>query len=100
MDINQAYQQADKLKTLAEHESIILNYLRNRWLDRHHAISVYRDFSAKNPDYLLRVQIEASVKGNGADVTALTDDQIVYNLNQQILYLSGRSLLEELCNGK
>ncbi len=99
MDINQAYQQADKWKTLLEHEQIILTYKNTGRLDREHAISVYRDFSAKNPGYLACVQVEAAVKQNGIDVAVTSDDQIVYNLNRQVLYLSGRSLLEGLTNG-
>ena len=100
MDAFQAYQQADKWKTLLEHAQIIFTYQNTGKLDREHAISVYCDFSAKNPDYLVCVLAEAAIMQNGIELATASDDQIVYNLNQQVLYLSGKSLWEGLRNGK
>ncbi len=103
MDEFRAYQQldkADKWKTLLEHELIILQYYKTGILDRDHAISVYQNFSAKNFDYRVCVQMETSIKQNSLDITMASNDQIIYNLNRQFLYLTGRSILEELRNGK
>ena len=100
MDIIQEYSQGDRLKTLFEYEEIILNYKRTGQLDRKRAISAYRDFIKKNPDYLFRVNLEATIRQNGVDITFLPDDQIVYNLNQQMLYLSEKSVLETYYNNK
>ncbi len=103
MDEFRAYQQADKSdkwKSLLEHEQIILTYCRTGILDRDHAISVYQNFSKKNVDYRVCVQMETSIKQNGLDITRASDDQIVFNLNQQMLFLAGRSILDEFLRSR
>ncbi len=100
MNEYEAYKLIDGVKTLAEHEAIILHYRRTGQLDREHAIQVYREFSAKNPGYIAAVQAQTAVRHDGIDVSMASDDVIVGNLNQQIMYYGGKNLLEGLCNGK
>ncbi len=100
MNEYEAHKLVDGVKTLAEHESIILHYRKTGQLDREHAIQVYREFSVKNPGYIAAVRAQAAVRHDGVDVSMASDDVIVGNLNQQIMYCGGKNLLGGLCNGK
>ncbi len=99
MEIHSVYQQTDTWKTLIEHEQIILTYKNTGKLNREHALSVYRNFSIKHPGYMAQVAAETAILQNGIDLAFASDAQIVNNLNRQVLYLSGKSLLETLLNG-
>ncbi len=88
------------VSNLVSHEAIILRYIKTGQLDRKHAIQVYRRFSEKNPGYTAAVQAQAPLWNSGIDLSTASDDVIVRNLNQQIIYLGGKNLLEGLYNGK
>lgn len=100
MNEYEAYKVADGVKTLVEHEAIILHYRKTGQLDREHALQVYQEFSAKNPGYIAAVQTRAALFHDSIDLAMASDDVIVGNLNQQIIYFGGKNLLEGLCNGK
>ncbi len=100
MNEYEAYKLVDDVKTLAEHEAIILRYKRTGLLDRERAIQVYQEFCVKNPGYAAAVLAQTAVRHNGVDLAMASDDVIVGNLNQQIMYCGGKNLLEGLCNGK
>ena len=100
MNEYETYKLIDGVKTLVEHEVIILHYKRTGQLDRGHAIQVYRGFSAKNPGYITAVQAQAAIFHDSIDLAMASDNVIVENLNRQIMYFGGKNLLEGLCNGK
>lgn len=89
----------DDAKTMAEHQNIIINYYKTGRLDRADAIKKYKDFNCSHPEYITVVNIEGAVFKNVSSIETLSDDDIVFNLDKQYRYLSGKSLLEVLQNG-
>lgn len=91
--MNKEIEQADDLKTALEHEQIILNYLKTGLIDREHAIKKYSDFNASHPTYYTMINLSGAVNQNIAPLNQLSDNDIVVNLNQQLIFLSGKNLL-------
>jgi hypothetical protein len=97
--MEQNSKQISDLKTLIEHESIILQYKNTGHIDRVYAISKYREFNRLHPDYYRNMELEAKATGTSISIENANDYTIVQNLNRQLCYLTGKNLLEEYKNG-
>lgn len=89
----------DDAKTIAEHYKIITEYRATGRLDREDAIRKYTEFNRSHPEYITAVNLQGAVFHNVAPMENLSDWDIVANLNQQLMYLGGKNLLEGLQNG-
>lgn len=90
-NINQMSEQ----ETATEHEFIILHYLQTGQLDRDDAINKYINFNSSHLDYCNTVNTAAAVSGNSCPIWNLPNSAIVKNLNAQLLYLTGKNLLND-----
>jgi len=93
-----AKEKKDEVITATEHTAIILRYSETGQLDRDDAIKKYKDFNAHYPEYYLQMTALAERMGTSAKVDdeGTSDGVIVGNLNQQLLYLTGKNLLKKL----
>lgn len=89
----------DDAKTMAEHQKIITEYRTTGRLDREDAIHKYAEFNHCHPEYITAVNLQGLIRHNMAPMQYLSNWDIVSNLNQQLLYLGGKNLLEGLNNG-
>ena len=85
----------DDATTIAEYMAIIMRYMQTGWLDRDDAIKKYNDFNNDHPDYYISLRAATISAGTAAKIDEVSADVIVGNLNQQLLYLTGKNLLEE-----
>lgn len=99
MDKDSIKKQMDDAKTAAEHEAIISNYLSTGYLNRDEAIKKYKDFNNDHPEYYFPMRVTTISAGTTALIDDVPDNIIVGNLNQQLIYLTGKNLLEDMKNG-
>lgn len=100
MDFDHIAKQLDDEKTIAEHKKIILTYLRTGFLDKADAIKKYKDFNDKHKDYYAAVCIGGTIANNLTSIENMPPQAIIGNLNQQLVFLCGKNLLEEWNNGQ
>ena len=93
---NQVSKQIDDEKTKAEHSAIILNYLKTGYLDQKDAVDKYNKFNERHPEYYYTISIIGRANGTLAPIESRDNDFIVSNLDMQLCYLTGKSLLEDL----
>lgn len=88
----------DDATTIAEHSAILLHYKQTGYLDRDDAVRKYKEFNDNHREYCVAVTATATQTGTlvQIDDKRLPDEVIISNLNQQLLYLTGKNLLEEL----
>ena len=84
----------DNEKTILEHSIIITNYLETGYLDRNYAIQKYKEFNVKNPTYRIGVEFVCILEQTCRDIKELSDEEIVFNLNEQLIYIGGKSLIK------
>ena len=89
----------DDAKTMAEHQNIIITYYKTGRLDRADTIKKYKDFNYSHPEYNTAVNIEGAIFKNASSIETLSNSDIVFNLDKQYRYLTGKSLHEVLQNG-
>ncbi len=85
----------DDAITIAEHSAILLHYKQTGHLERSDAIKKYKEFNDNHPEYYLAMKAVATQNGTAVQID-IPDEVIIGNLNQQLLYLTGKNLLEEL----
>lgn len=87
----------DDATTIEEHTAILLRYRQTGYLDRSDAIKKYREFNDDHPEYYAPMKTAATLAGTAVriDNEDITLEVIAGNLNQQLLYLTGKNLLEE-----
>ena len=100
MDFDHTKKQLDDEKTIAEYERIILTYLRTGFLDEADAKKKYRKFNEDHPDYYAAVCIGGAMANNLTSIENKPPQVIISNLNQQLVFLCGKNLLEEWNNGQ
>ncbi len=88
----------DDAITIAEHSAILLHYKQTGHLERSDAIKKYKEFNDNHPEYYLAMKTVATQNGTAVQIDDkdIPDEVIIGNLNQQLLYLTGKNLLEEL----
>ncbi len=91
--------QVDDARTAAEHEAIILRYQRTGELDRTDAIKKYKDFNDAHLDYYVSMTAVTTVSGSAGLIDNAPDNVIVGNLQAQLLFLTGKNVLEDRGNG-
>lgn len=91
--------QTDEEQTAAEHEAIILHYLKTGELDRDDAIKKYRNFNYTHYEYYTGISVAATATNSLCPIENLPNNAIVDNLNAQLFYLTGKNLLERKNNG-
>lgn len=89
----------DDVKTAAEHEAVILKFLKTGELDRDDAIKKYNSFNSAHPEYYIGMAASATVSGSAVPIDTAPNNVIVGNLQAQLLYLSGKNMLEGMRNG-
>ncbi len=91
----------DDVTTIAEHTAILRHYKQTGYLERRDAIKKYKEFNDNHPEYYLAMKAVATQNGTAVQIDEdIPDEVIVGNLNQQLLYLTGKNLLEELNHAK
>ena len=91
--------QTDEKQTAAEHEAIILHYLNTGELDRDDAIKKYKNFNYTHSEYYTGISVAAAATNSLCPIENLPNNVIVDNLNAQLLYLTGKNLLDNQSNG-
>ena len=88
----------DDATTIAEHSAILFHYKQTGYLDRSDAVRKYREFNDNHREYCVAITAVANRNGTlvQIDDKDIPDGVIIDNLNQQLLYLTGKNLLEEL----
>lgn len=94
--IKEIKEKKDDVVTAAEHTDIILRYLQTGQLNRNDAIKKYKKFNDDHPDYYVAMRTVTVAAGTAAHIEdeRIPDSVIVGNLNQQLLWLTGKNLLE------
>lgn len=90
---------ADSAKTIAEHGAIILTFRQTGKLDRDDAITKYKEFNVKHPEYCAGVEASRLTGAHVIPLEEMSDGDIVANLNYQLMYIGEKNLLEGLNNG-
>ena len=84
----------DDIKTIQEHKRIILSFNNNQF-DRNEAISAFMTFQLSHPDYMLAKVVGSVVSQNcNTTIFNLSDSDLVLNLDLQLLYLTGKCLMQ------
>lgn len=96
--INDIKKTKDDATTIAEHSAILLHYRQTGYLDRDDAIRKYKEFNDSHREYYLAMTATANRSGTLVQIDGkdISDEIIIGNLNQQLLYLTGKNLLEDL----
>lgn len=97
--LQQTEKSIDIAKTIAEHEAIILNYLRTGQLNRKYAINKYTEFNLKHHEFCDGIGLCKLAGANVMPLERMPNGDIVNNLNAQLVYIGGKNLLEGLNNG-
>ena len=94
MDERKIVELADDAKTIVEYEAIILRFLRTGMLDREDAIAKCKKFYITHPEYVEWMNAQNIVCDNLKPWEELTDGEVVGNMNRQLIYISGKNMLE------
>lgn len=96
--INDIKKTKDDATTIAEHSAILLHYRQTGYLDRDDAVRKYKEFNDSHREYYLAMTATANRSGTLVQIDGkdISDEIIIGNLNQQLLYLTGKNLLEDL----
>lgn len=97
-DVISAKKTKDDATTALEHEAIILRFQQTGFLDREDAIKKYNEFNDNHPEYYMAMKAVAFQRGTAVkiDDKDVRGEVIIGNLNQQLLYITGKNMLEEL----
>ena len=97
-DVISAKKTKDDATTIAEHSAILLHYKQTGCLDRDDAVRKYKEFNDSHREYYLAMTATANRSGTLVQIDGkdISDEIIIGNLNQQLLYLTGKNLLEDL----
>lgn len=97
-DMHKVKKEKDDAKTVAEHAEIILRYQKTGYLDRDDAIKKYKKFNDDHLDYYVLMRAATASAGTAVYIEdeRIPESVIVGNLNQQLLWLTGKNLLEGL----
>ena len=96
MDERKIVEHADDAKTIVEYEAIILRFLRTGMLDREDAIAKCKKFYITHPEYVAWMNAQNIVCDNLKPWEELTDGEVVENMNRQLIYISGKNMLERI----
>ena len=89
------FDRIEDLKTIQEHERIILNFNRGIF-DRNKAIEALLKFKAAHIDYTVNNAIDCMIfHSKLIPFYELSDYDLVLNLDLQLLYLTGKYLMKE-----
>ena len=94
MDERKIVELADDAKTIVEYEAIILRFLRTGMLDREDAIAKCKKFYITHPEYVAWMNAQNIVCDHLKPWEELTDGEVVGNMNRQLIYISGKNMLE------
>lgn len=94
MDGRKIVELTDDEKTIMEYEVIILRFLQTGMLDRADAIAKCKKFNRTHPQYAAIIELQNALDNNRNSREDLTDEKIIYNMNLQLIYISGRNMLE------
>lgn len=92
---NQKRSHPDDAKTAAEHSAIILHFLQTGELNRDDAQLKFAKFNMNHPEYLAAIQAENELLRNSVPFDQLSNRDMVYNLNKQLIFLGCKSLLQD-----
>lgn len=98
--INDIKKTKDDATTIAEHSAIILHYRQTGRLDRDDAIKKYREFNDNYPDYYVAMRAATVSAGTAAYIGDVPNDTLVMNLDDQLFYLTGKKMLEDLSHAQ
>lgn len=98
--INDIKKTKDDATTIAEHSAILLHYRQTGGLDREDAIKKYREFNDNHPDYYVAMRAATVSAGTAAYIGDVPNDTLVMNLDDQLFYLTGKKMLEDLSHAQ
>ena len=98
--INDIKKTKDDATTIAEHSAILLHYRQTGCLDREDAIKKYREFNDNHPDYYVAMRAATVSAGTAAYIGDVPNDTLVMNLDDQLFYLTGKKMLEDLSHAQ